>query len=45
MVVSDKVQAMYSSDVMMVDCHDLLYAMDGLKLPLSSKEMCNLKKC
>ena len=42
-VVSVKVQSIYSSDVMVVDCHDSLSAMDGLKWPLSYKEMCDLK--
>ena len=38
-------QLIYSSDVTVVECHDSLSAMDGLKLSLSYKEMCDLKKC
>ena len=40
-----KVQSIHSSDVTVVDCHDSLSAMDGLKLFLSYKETCDLKKC
>ena len=37
-------QSIYSSDVTVVDCHDSLSDIDGLKLPLNYKEMCDLKK-